>query len=81
MSTTDHAAELDEPRSIELSIGGMTCASCAARIWPGTSAIGTTPTASGVATGITAGIDESGALLVQTGDTVTRLVAGEVRWD
>ena len=28
--------------------------------------------------GITAGIDESGALLVQTGDTVDRLVAGEV---
>ena len=32
MSTTDHAAALDEPRSVELSIGGMTCASCAARI-------------------------------------------------
>ncbi|WP_006243365.1 heavy metal translocating P-type ATPase [Mycolicibacterium tusciae] len=32
MSTTDHAAELNHPRSIELSIGGMTCASCAARI-------------------------------------------------
>ena len=38
-------------------------------------------TASGAATGITAGIDESGALLVQTGDTVERLVAGEVLWD
>lgn len=32
MSTTDHTAEIDEPRTIELSIGGMTCASCAARI-------------------------------------------------
>ncbi|MBY0289342.1 MAG: heavy metal translocating P-type ATPase [Mycobacteriaceae bacterium] len=32
MSTTDHAAELDNPRSVELSIGGMTCASCAVRI-------------------------------------------------
>jgi BirA family biotin operon repressor/biotin-[acetyl-CoA-carboxylase] ligase len=38
-------------------------------------------TASGSATGITAGIDESGALLVQTGDTLERLVAGEVLWD
>ncbi len=32
MSTTDHIADLALPRSIELSIGGMTCASCAARI-------------------------------------------------
>jgi P-type Cu+ transporter len=32
MSTTDHATDFDQPRSIELSIGGMTCASCAARI-------------------------------------------------
>ena len=32
MSTTDHPAGLDHPSSIELSIGGMTCASCAARI-------------------------------------------------
>ena len=32
MSTTDHAAGFDHPGSIELSIGGMTCASCAARI-------------------------------------------------
>jgi len=38
-------------------------------------------TVTGSATGITAGIDESGALLVQTGDTVERLVAGEVLWD
>jgi Cu+-exporting ATPase len=32
MSTTDHIAAPAQPRSIELSIGGMTCASCAARI-------------------------------------------------
>ncbi len=32
MSTTDHSTELNHPRSIELSISGMTCASCAARI-------------------------------------------------
>ncbi|WP_264916234.1 cation transporter, partial [Mycobacterium kiyosense] len=32
MSTTDHIADVAHPRSIELSIGGMTCASCAARI-------------------------------------------------
>jgi Cu+-exporting ATPase len=32
MSTTDHATDFDQPGSIELSIGGMTCASCAARI-------------------------------------------------
>jgi Cu+-exporting ATPase len=32
MSTTDHIAAPSHPRSIELSIGGMTCASCAARI-------------------------------------------------
>ena len=32
MSTMDHATDFDQPRSIELSIGGMTCASCAARI-------------------------------------------------
>jgi BirA family biotin operon repressor/biotin-[acetyl-CoA-carboxylase] ligase len=38
-------------------------------------------TPSGAATGVTAGIDESGALLVQAGDTVERLVAGEVLWD
>jgi BirA family biotin operon repressor/biotin-[acetyl-CoA-carboxylase] ligase len=38
-------------------------------------------TASGSATGVTAGIDESGALLVQTGDTIERLMAGEVLWD
>jgi BirA family biotin operon repressor/biotin-[acetyl-CoA-carboxylase] ligase len=38
-------------------------------------------TASGPATGVTAGIDDSGALLVQVGDTVERLMAGEVLWD
>jgi len=32
MRTTNDAAGVDQPRSIELSIGGMTCASCAARI-------------------------------------------------
>lgn len=32
MSTTDHAADVDDPHTVELSIGGMTCASCAARI-------------------------------------------------
>ncbi len=32
MTTTDHGPDVNEPRSIELSIGGMTCASCAARI-------------------------------------------------
>ncbi len=32
MSTTNDAPDVDEPRSIELSISGMTCASCAARI-------------------------------------------------
>lgn len=37
-------------------------------------------TPSGVQTGITAGIDETGALLVRTGHRVERIVAGEVRW-
>ena len=32
MTITDHIAGLEQPRSVELSIGGMTCASCAARI-------------------------------------------------
>ena len=32
MSTTDHAADVEDPHTVELSIGGMTCASCAARI-------------------------------------------------
>ena len=35
----------------------------------------------GAQTGITAGLDDSGALLVQVGDTLQRLVAGEVLWD
>jgi len=35
----------------------------------------------GPRTGITAGIDDSGALLVQVDDTVQRVVAGEVLWD
>ena len=37
-------------------------------------------TTAGIASGVTAGIDESGALLVHTGETVERLVAGEVRF-
>ncbi|BDX34355.1 carbonate dehydratase [Mycobacterium antarcticum] len=32
MSLPDHAVGVDQPHSVELSIGGMTCASCAARI-------------------------------------------------
>jgi BirA family biotin operon repressor/biotin-[acetyl-CoA-carboxylase] ligase len=35
----------------------------------------------GPRTGITAGVDDMGALLVRTGDRVERIVAGEVRWD
>lgn len=35
----------------------------------------------GMRTGVTAGIDETGALLVQAGDALQRLVAGEVLWD
>jgi biotin-(acetyl-CoA carboxylase) ligase len=31
--------------------------------------------------GVTAGIDDLGALLVRSGATVQRIVAGEVRWD
>jgi BirA family biotin operon repressor/biotin-[acetyl-CoA-carboxylase] ligase len=37
-------------------------------------------TPSGVRTGITEGIDDMGALLVRSGNTRERLVAGEVRW-
>ncbi|MGC4082986.1 MAG: biotin--[acetyl-CoA-carboxylase] ligase [Vicinamibacterales bacterium] len=37
-------------------------------------------TPAGVRTGITEGIDAMGALLVRAGDTLERLVAGEVRW-
>jgi BirA family transcriptional regulator, biotin operon repressor / biotin---[acetyl-CoA-carboxylase] ligase len=35
----------------------------------------------GAATGVTAGIDADGALLVRTGGAVERIVAGEVIWD
>ena len=37
-------------------------------------------TASGVTSGVTAGIDDEGALLVRVGDRVERIVAGEVTW-
>jgi biotin-(acetyl-CoA carboxylase) ligase len=37
-----------------------------------------TPT--GAATGVTMGIDDSGALLVRVGSRIERLVAGEVNW-
>jgi BirA family biotin operon repressor/biotin-[acetyl-CoA-carboxylase] ligase len=37
-------------------------------------------TPQGTQTGTTAGIDETGALLVQSGDRLERLLAGEVRW-
>jgi BirA family biotin operon repressor/biotin-[acetyl-CoA-carboxylase] ligase len=37
-------------------------------------------TNAGVLSGITAGIDEGGALLVKTADRVERIVAGEVNW-
>lgn len=37
-------------------------------------------TPQGVRAGITEGIDEMGALLVRTGSTLERIVAGEVRW-
>ena len=47
-------------------------ASCGARV--------TWHAASGVRTGITAGIDDRGALLVQVGDGIERIVAGEVSW-
>lgn len=36
--------------------------------------------ASGAASGLTAGIDDEGALLVLVGDRVERIVAGEVQW-
>jgi BirA family biotin operon repressor/biotin-[acetyl-CoA-carboxylase] ligase len=38
-------------------------------------------TPSGPGSGITDGVDAMGALLVRTGDTVHRIVAGEVRWE
>ena len=37
-------------------------------------------TASGVASGVTAGIDDEGALLVLVGDRLERVIAGEVTW-
>jgi BirA family biotin operon repressor/biotin-[acetyl-CoA-carboxylase] ligase len=40
----------------------------------------TWPAASGTVSGVTAGIDDEGALLVRVGDRVERIVAGEVTW-
>jgi BirA family biotin operon repressor/biotin-[acetyl-CoA-carboxylase] ligase len=37
-------------------------------------------TASGVSSGVTAGIDDEGALLVRVGDRIEKIVAGEVTW-
>jgi biotin-(acetyl-CoA carboxylase) ligase len=37
-------------------------------------------TASDAHTGVTAGIDDRGALLVRVGDRVERIVSGEVSW-
>jgi hypothetical protein len=37
-------------------------------------------TLAGIASGVTAGIDDRGALLVRVGDTVERIVSGEVLW-
>jgi hypothetical protein len=37
-------------------------------------------TAAGVTSGVTAGIDDEGALLVLVGDRIERVVAGEVTW-
>lgn len=37
-------------------------------------------TASGPRTGVTSGIDDHGALLVRVGDSLERIVAGELRW-
>jgi BirA family transcriptional regulator, biotin operon repressor / biotin---[acetyl-CoA-carboxylase] ligase len=37
-------------------------------------------TMEGTQSGVTAGIDDQGALLVQVGDRVERIVSGEVRW-
>ena len=38
-------------------------------------------TAAGELRGVTAGIDERGALLVRAGDRIERIVAGEVIWE
>ncbi len=37
-------------------------------------------TLEGTRAGITAGIDDRGALLVQTGDRLERIVSGELAW-
>ena len=37
-------------------------------------------TPAGPRSGITAGVDEHGALLVDAGDRMERIVAGELRW-
>ena len=37
-------------------------------------------TNAGIATGVTAGIDDLGALLVRTGDRIERIVSGEIAW-
>lgn len=36
--------------------------------------------AAGLWSGVTAGVDDEGALLVKVGDTVERIVGGEIRW-
>lgn len=38
-------------------------------------------TSIGTQSGVTAGIDEGGALLVRVGDRIERVISGEVRWD
>jgi biotin-(acetyl-CoA carboxylase) ligase len=40
----------------------------------------TATTSAGVQSGVTAGIDDSGALLVQVGERVERIIAGELTW-
>jgi BirA family biotin operon repressor/biotin-[acetyl-CoA-carboxylase] ligase len=43
-------------------------------------AFSTATTPAGVQSGVTAGIDDQGALLVQVGERVERIIAGEVTW-
>jgi BirA family biotin operon repressor/biotin-[acetyl-CoA-carboxylase] ligase len=51
------------------------------RLAPGASGARVTwTTNAGVASGVTAGIDDLGALLVRSGDRVERIVSGEVTW-
>jgi BirA family transcriptional regulator, biotin operon repressor / biotin---[acetyl-CoA-carboxylase] ligase len=51
------------------------------RLAPGASGARVTwSTNAGASTGVTAGIDDQGALLVRIGDRVERIVSGEVRW-